>query len=119
MKKPHYQGRRDGDKPRLFYINDGNEVEVTYALEVSNITFIADIEWRGDGRQLLELARTIIWHATHSHRQTHLWGPSFAWEKLGFLQDDWIIPVDEVNRWLARKELAATEPDRPKLNGRH
>jgi len=109
MNEPHYQGRRIAGRPRLFYVHEGQEEDITHVLEVSNITFISDLEWRGNPRQLVELARTLIWHATRSHALTHMWGPSLSWDMLGWLDDGWVIPVDRVLKWIARMEANARQ----------
>ena len=115
MKPPYYTGRRIDGHPRLFYVNDEGERDITFLLQRAGITFATRIDWYGTGAELAELAQSILWHATRSHEYTFRWGWLLAWDTMGFLEDGWQIPASTVEEWLADRVPNAS-PRPPKGN---
>jgi len=104
VSKAYYTGRRIDGCARIYFVENGGEVDITRGLEAANITFITDLDWIGTNAHKVEAAKTIIWHATNSHAIVHMWGPSFAWELMGFLDDGWAITRAKVDAWLTDKD---------------
>jgi len=107
MNNGYYTGRRVDGTPRIYFVNNGGELDITCGLEVASITFITDLDWKGCNARKVEAAKTILWHASRSHTIVLMWGPSFAWELMGFLDDGWAITGAKVHAWLADKDRGA------------
>ncbi len=104
MTLPHYRGDRVDGKPRLSYHDGAKLIDITFVLEESGITFIANFDWKACDKRLVELAQTILWHYTRCHRFVSTWAQAFANELLGFLDDGWRILAARVSHWVAAKQ---------------
>jgi len=100
MTKPYYVGRRIDGVPRVFYVAWGVEHDITKLLEIANIVFISDLDWKQPDRQLVETAQTLIWHRTGSHQYVARFGRRMSWELFQFVEDGWMLTVDDVEQWL-------------------
>lgn len=116
MKPPYYTGRSVEGRPRVFYVSDDGETDITYILQRAGITFDTRLDWHGTGAELAELAQTVLWHMTRSHELVFRWGRLLAWDLMCFLSDGWKLSADELNDWLGLK-IERAHPLPAKGNG--